>query len=316
VRYTPGSESTEQRELGFLETMDSDFPAIRILERDAYAGTTELSALQKSQDLLFRHGANVQGVFCVCEPVAMGMHGALSEADLLGKVPFVGFDPTERMVQALGEKQMAGIVLQDPVKMGYLAVKTMYDHLEGRTVEKRVDTGQYIATPENMNEPEMQKLLKPKQFSEPEFAPAATKYRIAVIPKGTTHEFWKSVRAGAEDAARELGNVDILWRGPQEENDGAMQISVVENFIVEKVSGICLAPLDSQSLVQVVKQAKDAGVPTVIFDSDLADKGDLKISYVATDNYKGGALAARRLGELIQADREASKTPVAVAADP
>ncbi len=125
------------------------------------------------------------------------------------------------------------------------------------------------------------------------------KYRIAVIPKGTTHEFWKSVHAGAENAARELGNVEILWKGPLQEDDRDGQISVVQDFITRKVDGICLAPLDSQALIKYVREARQEGIPTVIFDSGLDDESDI-VSYVATDNFVGGALAARQLGKVLE----------------
>ena len=87
------------------------------------------------------------------------------------------------------------------------------------------------------------------------------KYRIAVIPKGTTHEFWKSVHAGAENAARELGNVEVLWKGPLQEDDRDGQISVVQDFITRRVDGICLAPLDSQALVKYVREARQEESP-------------------------------------------------------
>ena len=68
------------------------------------------------------------------------------------------------------------------------------------------------------------------------------KYRIAVIPKGTTHEFWKSVHAGAEKAAQEFGNVEVIWKGPLQESDREGQISLVQDFVTSRVDGICLAP--------------------------------------------------------------------------
>jgi len=195
-----------------------------------------------------------------------------------------------------------GIVLQDPVTMGYLGVKTIIAHLDGQPVEKRIVTGEHVATPENMNEPEMKKLLAPEQFSDAGDAPANPKYRIAVIPKGTTHEFWKSVHFGAAKAAKEAGNVEILWKGPLHENDGEGQINVVQEFITKKVNGIVIAPLDSQALIGPIRDAKDHGIPTVIFDSGLGDESVI-VSYVATDNYNGGALAARRLAETLGAKK-------------
>jgi ribose transport system substrate-binding protein len=124
------------------------------------------------------------------------------------------------------------------------------------------------------------------------------KYRIAVIPKGTTHEFWKSVHAGAENAARELGNVEVLWKGPLQENDRDGQISVVQDFVTRRVDGICLAPLDSQALIKYVKEARQEGIPTVIFDSALDDESEI-VSYVATDNFNGGVLAAKQLAKVL-----------------
>ena len=119
---------------------------------------------------------------------------------------------------------------------------------------------------------------------------------IAVIPKGTTHEFWKSIHAGAARAAREIG-VDIIWKGPQKEDDRAQQITVVEDFVNRGVDGIVLAPLDDRALMRPVRDAVREGIPVVIIDSAL--QGDDYSSYVATDNYQGGVLAARRLGELL-----------------
>ena len=127
------------------------------------------------------------------------------------------------------------------------------------------------------------------------------KFQIAVIPKGTTHEFWKSIHAGAVKAERELKSqgvdVGIIWKGPIREDDREQQIQVVEGFLSQGVSGIVLAPLDSKALVRPVEEAKNAGIPTVIFDSALDSKNIT--SYVATDNEKGGRLAAEQLGKIL-----------------
>lgn len=126
-------------------------------------------------------------------------------------------------------------------------------------------------------------------------------YTIAVIPKGTTHEFWKSIHAGAVKAQRELADqgvkVDLIWKGPLREDDRDQQIQVVENFMVRRVSGMVLAPLDSQALVAPVVNATKAKIPVVIIDSDL--NSDKYISFVATDNYKGGVLGAEQLAKLL-----------------
>jgi len=130
---------------------------------------------------------------------------------------------------------------------------------------------------------------------------AANSYTIAVIPKGTTHEFWKSIHAGAEKARLEFAAagvaVNIIWKGPLKEDDREQQIQVVENFIGRHVDGIVLAPLDSKALVAPVEAAVVGRIPVVIIDSGLAS--GVAASFVATDNREGGRIAARNLGRLL-----------------
>ena len=121
-----------------------------------------------------------------------------------------------------------------------------------------------------------------------------SKLTIAVIPKGTTHVFWQSIRAGAEKAGNELG-VTIVWRGPLREDDRDAQVSEVENAVSRGVSGICIAPLDESALVQPIQEAGAKKIPVVIFDSGL--KGNDYVSFVATDNLKGGRLGGERLAQ-------------------
>jgi ribose transport system substrate-binding protein len=128
-------------------------------------------------------------------------------------------------------------------------------------------------------------------------SPANGRLNVAVVPMGTTHEHWKSIHAGAVKAARDLGDVDIIWKGPQKEDDREQQIAVIEDMIARRVNGIVLAPLDKSGLRQVVREAKMAGIPTVCVDSGL--EGDDHVSFVATDNAEGGAAGARRLAEVL-----------------
>jgi len=127
---------------------------------------------------------------------------------------------------------------------------------------------------------------------------ASKPLRIAVIPKGTSHEFWKSVHFGAQKAADEIGDVEIIWRGPVVESDTGSQIEVVKNMITMQVDGICLAPNQKGGLVDAVDESIGEGIPVVIFDSGL-DEGPEIVSYVATDNYKGGKMAAAQMAKAI-----------------
>ena len=129
----------------------------------------------------------------------------------------------------------------------------------------------------------------------------AQTYEVAVIPKGTTHEFWKYIHAGALAAAGELKaegvTVNVIWKGPLREDDREQQVQVVENFTGRRLSGMVLAPLDARALVAPTEEAVKAGIPVVIIDSGL--KSAAPVSTVSTDNYKGGVIGARRLGELL-----------------
>ncbi|HNU49753.1 MAG TPA: substrate-binding domain-containing protein [Verrucomicrobiota bacterium] len=127
--------------------------------------------------------------------------------------------------------------------------------------------------------------------------PPVKRYTVAVIPKGATHSFWKSIHAGARKAALELGNVDIVWKSGLKEDDRDSQIKVVEDMVIRKVSGIVLAPLDDVALRPPVNDAVRRGIPVVIIDSDL--KSDKYTSFVATDNYQGGVKAGEHLGRLL-----------------
>jgi ribose transport system substrate-binding protein len=122
------------------------------------------------------------------------------------------------------------------------------------------------------------------------------KLQIAVIPKGTTHIFWESVHRGALKAGEETG-AEIFWNGPDREGDREKQIQIVEDFITQKVSGIVLAPNDSKAIVPVVEKIAAKKIPCVIIDSGI--ETEKYVSFVATDNYNGGVIAARRMGEIL-----------------
>ena len=125
---------------------------------------------------------------------------------------------------------------------------------------------------------------------------AETKPTIAVIPKGTTHVYWQSVKAGAEAAGREFG-CNIQWLGPEREGDRERQIQIIEDVIVQKVDGVVLAPLDRESIAPSVDKLASVKIPCAIVDSAVAS--DNYVTFAATDNYLGGVLAARRMGQIL-----------------
>ena len=160
LRYLAGSESTERREEGFLDGL-KEFPDITVVSSDQRGGDKTTKAKEKVDQLLQIHGDDLNGIFAVCEPNANGTLEALRNAGVNKKVQLIAFDPSDALIEALEDGSCSGIVLQDPVQMGYQAVKTLVASMEGETVESFISTGEYVATPENMNEPNIQQLLKP-----------------------------------------------------------------------------------------------------------------------------------------------------------
>lgn len=160
MRYQVGSASTTRREEGFLDELSKRFPEIEIISDDQYAGPTTESAYAKAENLLNRFG-KVDGIFCPCEPPVFAMLRALQDAGRAGEVKFVGFDTSPKLVKAMARGELDGLVLQDPMNMGYLAVKTLVSHLQGKKVPRWIDTGSTVATPDNMADPRIRELLAP-----------------------------------------------------------------------------------------------------------------------------------------------------------
>ncbi len=119
---------------------------------------------------------------------------------------------------------------------------------------------------------------------------------IGVVPKATSHLFWLSVQAGATAAGRDY-QVEIEWNGPPSEADYSRQIQIIDSFIARRVSALAIAAADRTALVGPVERAVNAGIPVVIFDSGL--DSDRYLSFLATNNYEGGQMAARKLAELL-----------------
>jgi ribose transport system substrate-binding protein len=161
LRYQEGSASTEQREAGFLDVMKSKFPGIQLVSTDQHAGATRDTAYQAGQNVLNRFGRDLQGIFTPNESACAGMILAIRDMGKAGKVKHVGFDASKPLLDALNKGEVHGLVVQDPFKMGYMGVKTLVQRLRGEKVEKRVDTGVYLVTKENIADPQIKELINP-----------------------------------------------------------------------------------------------------------------------------------------------------------
>lgn len=165
LRGVEGNASTDNRERGFLEAVKK-FPQIKVVSENQHGGGTSESAYKASENLLapFRtrdRGLSIDGIFCPNESTTFGMLRALQDGGLAGKVRFVGFDSSTKLNFALSKGEIDGLVVQSPFKMGYLGVKALVDHLRGKEVLPKVDSGATLITRDSMNRPDMHELLEP-----------------------------------------------------------------------------------------------------------------------------------------------------------
>ncbi|MGZ8848141.1 MAG: ABC transporter substrate-binding protein, partial [Pyrinomonadaceae bacterium] len=161
LRYAEGSASTQEREDGFLQVIKQKYPNIQLISTDQYGGFSRDTAKRAAENLLNRFGDEVQGIFCPNESTTAGMLSALQDIGKAGKIMFVGFDTSQIFIDAMRAKQLHGIVVQNPFNMGYLGVRTMFESLQGKLVDKRIDTGVTMVTPDNLDAAETQTLLHP-----------------------------------------------------------------------------------------------------------------------------------------------------------
>lgn len=125
---------------------------------------------------------------------------------------------------------------------------------------------------------------------------ASDHLKIAVIPKGMTHVFWQTVKAGADAAGKEM-NADVLWQGPKAETDINDQIDIVKRFAAEGVDGVALAATDKAALGPTVKDLEAKKIPVVTIDSGISP--DISQSFIATDNVAAGRQAGEEMGKLL-----------------
>lgn len=165
LRYQEGSDSTTEREEGFLESIRAA-SNLQILSDNQFGGSDVEGAYRRSETLLSRFKTSdgrldVQGIFTPNESTTLAMLRVLQDNGWAGRVTFIGFDASDTLVKGLEAGHIQGLVLQDPVKMGYLGVQTMVSHLRGQPVERRIDTGVRLVTQAEMNEPAARELLHP-----------------------------------------------------------------------------------------------------------------------------------------------------------
>ncbi len=154
-----GSVSTDEREEGFRDTILKEFPGITLIPVIFYGESLATKSLSVAEDILTAN-PDLTGIFASNETSSVGAVNAIRQRNLAGKVTLVGFDSSPDLVRSIKEGGIDSLVLQDPFKMGYEGVKTIVDKLAGKTPERRIDTGVKLLTKDNLDTPEMQRLIK------------------------------------------------------------------------------------------------------------------------------------------------------------
>jgi ribose transport system substrate-binding protein len=140
------------------------------------------------------------------------------------------------------------------------------------------------------------------------------KVYIPVISKGLQHQFWQTVKAGSEAAAKQYG-VDITFEGPASEADIQDQVKMLQNALAKNPSAIALAALDTTAVMDQLEEAKRRGIPIIGFDSGVpnAPAGSI-FANASTDNYAAAGLAAEKMFSVLKPKIEAATDakPVAI----
>lgn len=165
IRYAEGHDSTTRREEGFLNAI-RQHPGIQLVSVNQYGGADVEGFYKKGEALLSSLKAAdgtlpVDGLFTPNESSSFAMLRVLQDNGWTKQVKFIGFDASQNLVKGLRDGHIQGLVVQDPVNMGYLGVKTLVAHIRGEQVQRRIDTGVRLVTPDIMDQPEVKELLEP-----------------------------------------------------------------------------------------------------------------------------------------------------------
>ncbi len=122
------------------------------------------------------------------------------------------------------------------------------------------------------------------------------KLRFALIPKALDIPVFDYAKQGAEQAAAELGDVEVTYYGPATA-DQLKQKEILESFISQKVDGIAISVLDADFLTPTIDKAVDAGIPVITWDSD-APKSK-RLAFYGVDDYKSGQIMGEEAARLL-----------------
>jgi len=160
ITSIPGVGSLDARAKGFKEQLAAKYPGLKLVA-DKVADGQATTGLNIMTDLITAN-PNLRGVFASNLIMAQGAGQAIAENKKADTIKVIGFDSDDKTVKFLADGTLAGLVVQDPFRMGYDGIKTALAASKGEKIETFVDTGANLITTANMKEPRSQELLSPK----------------------------------------------------------------------------------------------------------------------------------------------------------
>ena len=159
IMNAPGSGSTMDREKGFTEVMAKEFPNIKVVATQ-YGMSDRAKAMAASENILTAH-PNLDGIFASSEPSSVGAALAIKGRGVSGKVKLVAFDSSDGLLEDLKGGTINAMVVQDPFKIGFEAVRTVVDKIRGKTPPKQLDLAARVIVKADLEKPEIKQLLSP-----------------------------------------------------------------------------------------------------------------------------------------------------------
>ena len=159
VMHKPGGTSTVLRERGFEDTLAKEFPNIHIAGRQF--GMADLAKSRAAAENILTANPGLDGIFASSEASSLGSIKAIETRGLSGKIKLVTFDFSDAHVEALKNGTIDVMLVQDPYRIGYEAVKALADFLNGKTPARRQDMPARVIVKADLDKPEIQKLLFP-----------------------------------------------------------------------------------------------------------------------------------------------------------
>ncbi|MFW5696261.1 MAG: ABC transporter substrate-binding protein [Phototrophicaceae bacterium] len=297
----PGVSTTDQREQGCLAAAEDyglTVAGVDYNENDVNTAQAQTAAaLEANPDIV--------GVFGTNTFSAQGAGAAVQNAGLGGAVEVVAFDASEFAIELLREGTVTQVIAQKPSDMGYMAVSLAVAYLNGyQSIPARIPTGYAVMTQDNIDDPEIERFIYSERARDTE--PAIEDFTMAFVPGVNPDPFYITMAVGVEAAAEAYG-VEIVQQDPEEFNP-VVQTPIIEALVARgDIDFLATAPTDSQQLIPVLENVRDAGVPLLTVDTFIGD-GDYEsgevtfpITYIGSDNFQGGYIAcetlANELGE-------------------